>query len=69
VEIGYSDDDNSEIISGVKVGERVVVKGQRRLENGTVLKILDNASKDPKVSQDAPESQKKKPGLKGFKRK
>ena len=69
VEIGYSDDDNSEIISGVKVGERVVVKGQRRLENGTVLKILDNASKDPKGSQDAPESQKKKPGLKGFKRK
>ena len=69
VEVGYTDDDNAEIISGVKVGERVVVKGQRRLENGTVLKILDNTSKDPKVSQDAPESQKKKPGPKGSRKK
>lgn len=70
VEIGYSDDDNAEIISGVKVGERVVVKGQRRLENGTILKILDDGSGDLGVSQRAPESQqKKKPGPKGYKRK
>ena len=70
VEIGYTDDDHAEITSGIKVGERVVVKGQRRLENGTILKILDDGSKAPEVSQGTPESQtKKKPGPKGYKRK
>ena len=70
VEIGYTDDDHAEVTSGIKVGERVVVKGQRRLENGTILKILDDGSKAPEVSQGAPENQKKKrPGPKGYKRK
>lgn len=70
VEIGYTDDDHAEITSGIKVGERVVVKGQRRLENGTILKILDDGSKAPEVSQGAPENQtKKRPGPKGYKRK
>ena len=70
VEIGYTDDDHAEISSGIKVGERVVVKGQRRLENGTILKIIDDGSKTPEVSQGAPASQKKKkPGPKGYKRK
>ena len=69
VEVGYTDDDNAEIVSGVKVGERVVVKGQRRLENGTVLKILDDGSKELKVSQSTPENQKKKSGPKGYRKK
>ena len=70
VEIGYTDDNYAEVTSGIKVGERVVVKGQRRLENGTILKILDDGSKAPEVSQGAPESQtKKRPGPKGYKRK
>jgi RND family efflux transporter MFP subunit len=70
VEIGYTDDNHAEITSGVKVGERVVVKGQRRLENGTVLKILDSGSGTREVSQGSPESQRKKrSGPKGFKRK
>ena len=70
VEIGYTDDDHAEITSGIKVGDRVVVKGQRRLENGSILKILDDGSKAPEVSQGTPESQtKKRPGPKGYKRK
>ena len=71
VEVGYTDDDHAEITSGIKAGERVVVKGQRRLENGTILKILDTGSSGaPEVSQSTSESQKKKrPGPKGFKRK
>ena len=71
VEVGYTDDDHAEITSGIKVGEQVVVKGQRRLENGTILKILDTGSSGaPEVSQSAPESQKKKKsGPKGFRRK
>tara|TARA_B100000809_G_scaffold115257_1_gene113484 strand:- start:1234 stop:2556 length:1323 start_codon:yes stop_codon:yes gene_type:complete len=70
VETGYTDDDNAEITSGIKVGERVIVKGQRRLENGTILKILDSENEVPEVSQGSPGSQKKKrPGPKGYKRK
>ena len=70
VEIGYTDDNHAEITSGIKLGDRVVVKGQRRLENGTVLKILDSGSGTREVSQGSPESERKKrSGPKGFKRK
>ncbi len=70
VEIGYTDDNYAEVTSGIKVGERVIVKGQRRLENGTILKILDAGSGTREVSQSSPEdSKKKRHGPKGFKRK
>lgn len=41
VETGFQDDDNTEIISGVKQGELVVVKGQRLLKHGSPVKILE----------------------------
>ena len=40
VEIGLSDDEHAEIISGVNVGEYVVVKGQRSLTHGQAVRVL-----------------------------
>ncbi len=40
VEVGFTDLDNAEILTGVAPGELVVVKGQRSLKNGMPLKIL-----------------------------
>jgi membrane fusion protein (multidrug efflux system) len=42
VEIGFEDDDNIEIISGVSPGEPIVVKGQRSLKHGSPVKILQD---------------------------
>lgn len=44
VEVGFEDDDHAEILSGVKQGERIVVKGQRALKHGATIKILENES-------------------------
>ena len=44
VEIGFEDDNNAEIISGIETGETIVVKGQRSLKHGAVIKILDGSS-------------------------
>jgi membrane fusion protein, multidrug efflux system len=41
VELGFQDDSNAEILSGIAVGDRVVVKGQRSLKHGAAIKILD----------------------------
>jgi membrane fusion protein, multidrug efflux system len=41
VEIGFTDDDHAEILSGLKPGERIVVKGQRSLKHGVPLKVLE----------------------------
>lgn len=41
VEVGFQDDDNAEIISGVEPGQPVIVKGQRSLKHGQRIKILD----------------------------
>jgi membrane fusion protein (multidrug efflux system) len=41
VETGFSDDSRTQILSGLAVGETVVVKGQRSLKNGAPLKILE----------------------------
>jgi membrane fusion protein (multidrug efflux system) len=41
VEVGFQDDQNAEIIQGVTLGERVVVKGQRSLKHGAAIKVLD----------------------------
>ena len=40
VEVGFQDDVNAEILSGIKGGENVVVKGQRSLKHGSAVKIL-----------------------------
>lgn len=41
VEVGFQDDQNAEILTGVTLGDRVVVKGQRSLKNGAAIKVLD----------------------------
>jgi membrane fusion protein (multidrug efflux system) len=41
VEIGFQDDTNAEVLTGVEPNERVVVKGQRSLKHGSPIKILD----------------------------
>jgi membrane fusion protein (multidrug efflux system) len=54
VEIGISDDQNAEIISGVAVGEFVVVKGQRSLQHGQAVRVLEgDASDDDPVANEA----------------
>jgi membrane fusion protein (multidrug efflux system) len=40
VEIGFQDERNAEILVGVNAGERIVVKGQRTLKNGSPIKVL-----------------------------
>jgi membrane fusion protein (multidrug efflux system) len=40
VELGFQDDQNAEIVSGVSPGEQVIVKGQRSLKHGSPIKIL-----------------------------
>jgi membrane fusion protein (multidrug efflux system) len=41
VEVGFTDDQHAQILSGLAEGESVVVKGQRTLTHGALLKILD----------------------------
>jgi membrane fusion protein (multidrug efflux system) len=41
VELGFSDDDHSEILSGLDEGELVVVQGQRALRDGQPVTLLD----------------------------
>ena len=43
VEVGFQDDMNAEIMKGLNVGERVVVKGQRSLKHGSAIKVVDDA--------------------------
>ncbi len=40
VTVGFTDDDNAQIVSGLEIGESVVVRGQRSLKHGTPLKIM-----------------------------
>jgi membrane fusion protein, multidrug efflux system len=40
VTLGFSDNVNAEILTGVKAGDLVVVKGQRSLKHGAPIKIL-----------------------------
>jgi membrane fusion protein (multidrug efflux system) len=42
VEVGFTDDDRAQILSGLSLDETVVVKGQRSLKNGSPLKILED---------------------------
>jgi len=40
VEVGFTDDDHAQILTGLAAGDQVVVKGQRSLKNGSLLKII-----------------------------
>jgi membrane fusion protein (multidrug efflux system) len=51
VEIGLSDDTHAEIVSGVEPGESVVVKGQRSLQHGQPIRVLEGD--DQAVAGDA----------------
>lgn len=51
VEVGFEDDKNAEILSGINEGERIVVKGQRSLKHGAPIKILEGNT-PPTVSTD-----------------
>jgi membrane fusion protein (multidrug efflux system) len=42
VEIGFTDDLHAQVLSGLAVGESVVVKGQRSLKNGSPVKVLED---------------------------
>ncbi|MEN8007619.1 MAG: efflux RND transporter periplasmic adaptor subunit [Candidatus Krumholzibacteriota bacterium] len=44
VEVGFTDDEQAQILSGLALDETVVVKGQRSLKNGSPLKILEDES-------------------------
>jgi len=44
VEVGFTDDLNAQIVSGLQAGEMVVIKGQRSLKHGTPLRILEDDS-------------------------
>lgn len=41
VEVGFEDDEHSEILSGIGAGDQVVVKGQRSLKHGAPIKIMN----------------------------
>lgn len=43
VEVGFTDDLHVQIISGLKPGEAIVIKGQRSLKHGAVVKILEES--------------------------
>jgi membrane fusion protein (multidrug efflux system) len=51
VEVGFEDDENSEILAGVTAGEGVVIKGQRSLKHGAPIKVLpDEETASPATS-------------------
>ena len=41
VDVGFTDDEHAQILSGLETGELVVVKGQRSLKHGSPLKVLE----------------------------
>jgi len=43
VDVGFEDDTNAEILSGIEAGQPVIVKGQRSLKHGQPIKILPDA--------------------------
>ncbi len=51
VELGFSDDENSEIVAGVEEGDLIVVQGQRALRDGQPIKRLDAVDLDSPVGE------------------
>jgi len=60
VDVGFEDDEFAEILSGVLPDEPVVVKGQRSLEHGSPIKILEVENGDS-VADTQPEIKKERP--------
>jgi membrane fusion protein (multidrug efflux system) len=58
VEVGFEDDQNSEIVDGIDEGELVVVQGQRALRDGQPITILDrmDLDSDPQAAAATDES-------------
>jgi len=54
VEVGLSDDDWAEIISGVQSGEVIVVKGQRSLQHGQKVRVLEGEASEGAVAEEKP---------------
>jgi len=50
VEVGFQDELNAEILSGVDAEETVVVQGQRSLKHGSPLKIMERITFEEKAS-------------------
>ena len=48
VDVGFMDDENAEILSGVSAGELAVVKGQRSLKHGASVRVLDDVVTRPR---------------------
>jgi membrane fusion protein (multidrug efflux system) len=51
VEVGFEDDVNAEIVSGLEPGELVVVQGQRALRDGQPVSVLDALELDAEQPQ------------------
>ena len=43
VEVGFTNNQDAEILSGIKAGESVVLKGQRSLKHGSFVKVLEDS--------------------------
>lgn len=52
VEIGFEDDGNAEVLSGLEPGELVVVQGQRALRDGQPVTVLDALELDADAAED-----------------
>ena len=55
VEVGYQSDAATEIVNGLRSGELIVVQGQRSLEDGQPLRILERMTLDPEEGARAAE--------------
>lgn len=56
VEVGFQDDANAEILSGLEAGELVVVQGQRALRDGQPVSVLEPIELDRNRATDATET-------------
>ena len=52
VEIGFEDDTNAEVVSGLEPGELVVIQGQRALRDGQPVSVLDALELDVETTAD-----------------
>jgi membrane fusion protein (multidrug efflux system) len=59
VEIGLSDDQKAEIVSGIEAGDRIVVKGQRSLQHGQAVRVLEGPDAIATDEEEAPGQDRK----------
>jgi len=52
VEIGFEDDTNAEVVTGLEPGELVVIQGQRALRDGQPVSVLDALDLDAETTAD-----------------